>query len=354
MNFFWALCLTGILRRVSASEDCDCGYAAKVGNSRHVFTDLIETDFGKVASLSRNADWFSPEFNRTGDRVRGPLGEQFSRNNVDTVVEGSGSDQAPGLRMFVRNSTVDGMVPVAEVDSTRQEIQWGSFRVSMQVPDVAGTCAAFFWYHNDTQEIDLEFLTKEFDPGNNTFPLNLVVHSLESQADDYDPVEAGSFVKVQLPFNPTTAFHEYRFDYLPGRIIFYADGDTIAEMDGPGVPTAGGHLILQHWSSGNPLWSGGPPTEDAVLNIRYVKAYFNSSSVERREELARGCTDSATQNVCDIPNDEDFFFNDQDSDDQGGQNGGDDGGPEDSTNHLYPLSTWGILAASLAATFCYV
>ncbi|KAL2753833.1 glycoside hydrolase family 16 protein, partial [Sodiomyces alcalophilus JCM 7366] len=268
---------------------CDCGYATKVGDSRYVFTDLIETDFGKVANISHNTDWFSPEFNRTGDGARGPLGERFTSNNVDTVLEESASDEPVGLRMVVRNSTLDGMVSVAEVDSARDDIHWGSFRVSMQVTDIAGTCVAFFWYHNDTQEIDLEFLTKEFDPGNRTFPLNLVIHSPESQADDYDPIEAGSFLKVQLPFNPTTDFHEYRFDYLPGRIIFYADGNTIAEMDGAGVPTAGGHLILQHWSSGNPLWSGGPPTEDAVINIRYVKAYFNSSSVERREQLARDC-----------------------------------------------------------------
>lgn len=209
-------------------------------------------------------------------------------------------------------------------------------------------------YHNDTQEIDIEFLNKEFDIGNSTFPLNLVVHSLESQADDYDPMESGSFIKVQLPFNPTTDFHEYRIDYLPGRIRFYADDEVIAEMDGPGIPTAGGHLILQHWSSGNPLWSGGPPAEDADINIRYVKAYFNSSFVERRERLARDCRVSATQDVCDIPADKDFFFTDQGNDDIHGGDQVDSGHDDvdgDSTDsdsrQQYRLPPWSVLAVSI-------
>jgi hypothetical protein len=40
---------------------------------------------------------------------------------------------------------VDGMVPVAELDTRRLDVGWGSFRASMKVPAVAGTCAAFFW-----------------------------------------------------------------------------------------------------------------------------------------------------------------------------------------------------------------
>lgn len=145
MIFLWALCLTSILSCVFARRDCHCGYAITVDDSRYVFTDLIETDFSRVLNLSHNPDWFSPQFNRTGDGARGPLGEQFTPSNVDTVSDESGSDKPSGLRLVVRNSTVDGMVPVAEVDTAREDIHWGSFRVSMQVSDIPGTCAAFFW-----------------------------------------------------------------------------------------------------------------------------------------------------------------------------------------------------------------
>jgi len=38
-----------------------------------------------------------------------------------------------------------------------------------------------------------------------------------------------------------------------------------------------GHTVMNHWSNGNTGWSGGPPTEDAVASIMYVKMYFNRS-----------------------------------------------------------------------------
>ena len=38
-----------------------------------------------------------------------------------------------------------------------------------------------------------------------------------------------------------------------------------------------------HWSTGDPNWSRGPPQQDAVMTVSYVKAYFNSSDPERSD-----------------------------------------------------------------------
>jgi len=157
-------------------------------------------------------------------------------------------------------------------------------------------------YFNDTQEIDMEFLTKDFNAANGSYPVNLVLQSREAAMAGYDASKTGDFVKVNLPFDPAGDFHEYRIDYLPGRVFFYADGAVLAEMDGPAVPSSPGHLILQHWSNGNKFWSGGPPAEDAALTVRYVKAYFNSSSVQKQEDWDARCRDPAAPNaVCRIP-----------------------------------------------------
>ncbi len=32
---------------------------------------------------------------------------------------------------------------------------------------------------------------------------------------------------LKLPFNPTTGYNDYRFDYAPGSVIFYVDGRLI-------------------------------------------------------------------------------------------------------------------------------
>ena len=165
----------------------------------------------------------------------------------------------------------------------------------------------------------MEFLSQDFNPSNGSYPVNLVLQSREAALAGYDAAQTGNFVRADLPFDPTTSFHEYRIDYLPGRVFFYADGALLAAMDGPAVPSSPGHLILQHWSNGNPRWSGGPPAEDAALVVRSVKAYFNSSLGQRQRDWENRCRDPAAPGaVCVIPDvtpgelgAADWFFSDQ-------------------------------------------
>jgi beta-glucanase (GH16 family) len=188
----------------------------------------------------------------------------------------------------------------------------------------------------------MEFLSREFNVNNNSFPVNLVLQSRESAAAGYDAKATGTFIRANLPFDPTTDFHEYRIDYLPTKVVFYADGQVLGQMSGKAVPTTAGHLILQHWSNGNPLWSGGPPARDAVLTVRYVKAYFNSSDPRRRAESARRCVDAeAPGAVCAIPEltaengtAAEWFF----GDDHGNGSGTDQTGNGGSTNGSGRLS----------------
>jgi beta-glucanase (GH16 family) len=165
----------------------------------------------------------------------------------------------------------------------------------------------------------MEFLSKDFNASNSSYPVSLVLQSREAAMAGYDAVKTGNFVQANLPFDPTDGFHEYRIDYLPGRVFFYADGVVLAEMDGPAVPSSPGHLILQHWSNGNRHWSGGPPAEDAALVVSYVKAYFNSSTEQRQRDWENRCHDpTAPGAVCRIPDvvpgdagAADWFFGDQ-------------------------------------------
>ena len=61
-----------------------------------------------------------------------------------------------------------------------------------------------------------------------------------------------------------------------------------------------GHIIINHWSNGNTGWSGGPPTEDAVLTIMYVKMYFNSSNGPH-SDYSKTCPSYNPAQVCQIP-----------------------------------------------------
>jgi len=326
---FIPLFLVFFLAHPPASADCECGYALrpphieiwKSGQPSIVFTEVTESNFGKlgVGDIGQNTDWVPQAFNLTETDSRGTFGQTFT---VDNVKLGS---NAEGLKLVVGSALIGGKVPGAEMDTSRLDMAWGTFRASIKLTDVRGTCAAFFWvpylcplsgsrlrdsadleglaqYFNDTQEIDVEFLSKEFEPKNNSYPINLVLQSPEAEREGFDASKTANFVKVYLPFNPTTDFHKYRIDYLPGQVVFYADGMELAHMNGPAVPISSGHLILRHWSNGNGQWSGGPPMEDAVMAVRYVKAYFNSSTPRRFNHWARRCRNPSAHNaVCPIP-----------------------------------------------------
>jgi hypothetical protein len=119
--------------------DCDCGYSAAIGSSdaTHLFTDLIETDFTKLTNVSWNTDWQRQAFNVSAEDARGTYGEMTA---VDNVAAGAGA-----LTLTVRSNLVQDMVPTAEIDSTRLDLLWGTFRAGMKLSSIPGTCAAFFW-----------------------------------------------------------------------------------------------------------------------------------------------------------------------------------------------------------------
>jgi hypothetical protein len=90
---------------------------------------------------------------------------------------------------------------------------------------------------------------------------------------------------------------------VPGKISFYADGELLIDMkEEEYVPKVPGKIILSHWSNGQPLWSGGPPDEDAKTTVSYVKAYFNSSNPQRIKDHHHRCASAPEErSICRIP-----------------------------------------------------
>lgn len=46
------------------------------------------------------------------------------------------------------------------------------------------------------------------------------------------------------------------------------------------VPNSPGRVILNHWTDGNPNFSGGPPGQNSVLLVSHLDLFFNSSESE--------------------------------------------------------------------------
>ena len=144
----------------------------------------------------------------------------------------------------------------------------------------------------------MEFLSKQFNDSSSA--VNLVLQTPLSMAAGYDASNTADFKAEALPFRPDEEFHEYRFDWSPEKVSFYADGQWLHDMTRYS-PNSPGHLVLNHWSNGDPLWSAGPPQNDAVMTVSYIKAYFNSSDPARQEAYVARCPTLNPNEVCEIP-----------------------------------------------------
>ncbi|KAK5735975.1 hypothetical protein LTR17_007810 [Elasticomyces elasticus] len=264
-----------------------------------IFTETLETDFTQpnpslTWSSTQGLAWQAQTYNVTPSAARDPYGKTAELRNVVL------NPQGQGLELWVRSQPSPesmSMLSIAEVATARTDVLYGSFRVGMKTTSVKGTCGAFFFYHDDSQEIDVEILSRQQTNDNNT--VNLVLQSPASQTAGFNAAGTNGFVPYNLAFDPTTSFQEYRYDWLPGRVDMFADGVWLHSFY-EGIPDSPGAIHLIHWSNGDAGWSGGPPVEDAVLMVSYVKAYFNSSNGPSR------CLDdggAVVTGVCDIPAD---------------------------------------------------
>ncbi|EAT82649.2 hypothetical protein SNOG_10314 [Parastagonospora nodorum SN15] len=265
------------------SAACECGYSLnKTSDADHaVFTELLENDFlhtSAPALQMKEYGWQPQVYEVNSKSARGPYGKNFQLNNIVTnPLKSSGwSGDAEhggdaGLELWVRANHIDGLVSGSEIVSARTDALLGSFRVGMKLSNSSGTCGAFFFYHNNSQEIDMEFLSHQFNESQGA--VNLVLQSPQSLAQGYDAANTSGF-----------EFHEYRFDWTKERVSFYVDGVFLYEMT-ENVPTEGGGIFLQ-------------PLEQRRPNM----SYFNSTDTERSQNAyKKRCPTYDPAKVCAIP-----------------------------------------------------
>ncbi|KAF2225411.1 concanavalin A-like lectin/glucanase domain-containing protein [Elsinoe ampelina] len=324
-----AICVV-IVDKALASN-CNCGFSInrRDGTSSPAyFSQVLETDFLHLRSFSTapdwdkkhgNKDWTVQVFNKTSSQTRGPYGKAATlqntiKNPIDELDTWSGDGirgRDPGLQLVTSPLSdslpaPDGgppMIKSGEIATVRSDILYGSFRAGLKMTGVNGTCGAFFWYRNDSAEIDIESLSRQLqvDSKNKTVAglTNIVIQSPQSVAQGFDAAGTPGYQVAALLFDPTEGYHEYRFDWLPGSVAFYADGQHLGTLTSS-VPSDPGKILLSHWSNGGAGWSGGPPPEPAVMTVSYVKAYFNSSDAATNQKTDERCA-AAKTDVCTVP-----------------------------------------------------
>lgn len=173
----------------------------------------------------------------------GTLGRTQLRNENVFIIDGH-------LTIKVPAGTLEG----GELQTVRL-VHYGSYEISMKLPDVPSSITGFFLYKAPDfyHEIDIEVFNQ---------PDSEVLFTTYSdgltQNEDRQP----------LPFDPTADFHHYRIDYFPDRTAFYIDDQLMREWT-DGFTHDPMQLMVNTWF---PSWLDGTvPKEDQSLKIEWIR-----------------------------------------------------------------------------------
>ncbi|QIN79715.1 family 16 glycosylhydrolase [Rubrobacter marinus] len=132
---------------------------------------------------------------------------------------------------------------------------YGSYTARMKLPNAPSSITGFFLYEppDYASEIDIEIF--------NDTSRRIMFSSYANGSQTHTQT-------LSLPFDPTTGFHDYRFDYAPGSLRFYADGVLMKEWT-DGLPQTSMRLYANAWF---PTWlDGRKPTKDKFVLVDSIK-----------------------------------------------------------------------------------
>ncbi|KAJ7304860.1 concanavalin A-like lectin/glucanase domain-containing protein [Mycena albidolilacea] len=245
------------------AQSCPCGYKDSSG---HVWREAIVSTFtqnaGALAAVS--ADWVvATDLEVQSGTATANI--QYVTANVFQYNDALGlKASAAGILIISGCSFLTGIFQ-------RSDILYGSFRMQAQVPDVPGVVFGFFTYFNDTQEQDIEFLSSDSDYYQHLYYTN---QPGQLPNGDVNPLSAKNVV---IPGADFTRFGVHRFDWLPATTTYSYAGTTNSAIT-TFVPTTPAEFVINVWSNGDPNFSKGPPTADAIATVQYVHLYFNSTT----------------------------------------------------------------------------
>jgi len=155
------------------------------------------------------------------------------------------------LKITLPAGTHDG----GQIETKAADHFYGSYRARIKLPDVPSSITGFFLYKapDFEHEIDIEILNGTC--GTIWFTT-------------YAGGEMSNASEASLAFDPTGDFHEYRFDFYPGEVHFYVEGELLQTFSS-GLPGRPMHLMLNSWF---PYWlEGEKPDHDAVTLVDWIK-----------------------------------------------------------------------------------
>lgn len=125
------------------------------------------------------------------------------------------------------------------MDFGDQNILYMSLRFRARLSGAPGACAAFFAYKNDTQEADIELLTRD--------PKNIVGFNTQPTFDIHGKHIPGSHWNMSFPGNISReTWINYRMDWVADQVVWYINGFEMANTS-VHVPSVPSRLSFSLW-----------------------------------------------------------------------------------------------------------
>ncbi|AEO55749.1 glycoside hydrolase family 16 protein [Thermothelomyces thermophilus ATCC 42464] len=211
-----------------------------------------------------------------------------SPNNIYIEHDDDDDDDDDGQATHLTLRTVRhaaGFQSAAEIESLSKGFRYLSVRMRARTRGARGAVTAMFTYRDpppgqgqgpdddyvaQTQEADLEILTREDEP-----PTRVQYTNQPSWDEAGDIPEATR--NVTLPRGRRwTDWVDYRMDWTPGSSTWYVDGQPAARItfQAPRDPL---QVIFNAWSDGG-TWSGRMPVgAEAFLQIKWIEIVYNTT-----------------------------------------------------------------------------
>ena len=154
-------------------------------------------------------------------------------------------------------------------DNTDGFYGYGCYEVRMKSAGPSGTVSSFFGYRfNPWQEIDIEIVGKN----NNGMLTNIYFNEGPEGEANNDPFQVPPFPRnVGLTYDASQEFHNYAFEWLPGEIKWYRDGELVkvATVDGADpnqIPDIEMQIMMNLWVSSAESFAG--PIDDSNFPVQ--------------------------------------------------------------------------------------
>lgn len=281
---------------------CSCGfYEATTGR---VFTESIIVYFNETTNLPQDA-WSIQEYVHKKEKGFSAVYRQGARSeNVeianDSTVRLQDEVNPNSLELFIDPAAEDHLVVGAEVNSLRQDIEYGSFRARMRTshPWAGGSALSMMVMFDETQSLQLDMLNAD---NSNDESLTYMVNAkyLDQQPSIEDLTVENESTSPISPWD----FMDVRIDWFEDAVNFTVANTVTRAITSKDheIPNTPSEVVFKHWSTGDANFMQGPPTNRSAANIAWVRMFFNSSLMTA-ENHRRYDADCRGEQACNMDN----------------------------------------------------